>query len=205
MIELLSEKRLKYSLNTILCILRHHPNPNDLNAVVETIQEGIDVPMWFEKDADAISKLPTYDCAICFMDYPDTELYIVACDNSHKFCYECLQGSIRASLGDGEIPMCPWGGCDHVMTEREVIHIFGESDEKAKFSRIMLKAGLASIENLVGCPTPGCENWLVLPDTESKVKCPCELCEKAFCSLCKELYHYQCIFFLFFINFLFDY
>ena len=60
-----------------------------------------------------------------------------------------------------------------------------------KFSRTLLKAGLASLENLVGCPSPGCENWLVLPDTDSRIKCSCELCKKDFCSLCKELYHYQ--------------
>ena len=107
-IDLLNEKRLKYTLNTILCVLRHHPEPENFEKVVFTFQAGVNAEEWFDKDTPAIEKLPTEDCVICYMDYPETELYKVSCDSRHKFCYECLQASIQTALGQGEIPMCPW-------------------------------------------------------------------------------------------------
>ena len=190
-IEELSNRRVKYSLDTVLCVLRHHERPQNIKMVASTIEKGINVEEWFEKDQNALDNLSTVDCEICYMDCCPSEMYTVNCDSKHSFCYDCLQGSIKVSLDEGSVALCPWGGCDHVITEREIVHIFGEGDILRKFSRLLLKVGLAELENCIGCPTPGCENWLVLPDTESKVKCHCEGCSIDFCSICKEIYHYQ--------------
>ena len=150
-----------------------------------------DAEEWFDKDEEALEARADQECSICFSEYSLADMLKLHCPERHSFCFECMEGSIRVAVGEGIIPKCPWEGCDHNVTEREVLCVFGESEMQAKFSRLLLRVGLATLENCVGCPTPGCENWLVLPDTEEKVRCACEACGEAFCSLCKELYHYQ--------------
>ena len=143
-----------------------------------------------------MEELEEEECTICFTEYSPADIYKVHCGEQHSFCYDCMGGSIRVALGDGKLPQCPWDGCEHNITEREVLQIFGEGEIQSKLSRLLLRAGLASLDNCVGCPTAGCENWLILPDTETKVKCACDGCGHSFCSLCRELYHYQGMYFI---------
>jgi hypothetical protein len=147
---------------------------------------------WFEKDRIAAEKLPTVECSICYDDVPPCIVYTMSCDEAHRFCFECLEKYLATSINEGTIPTCAWSGCDHVFTELEVQQIFPESSPVPnKYSRLLLREGLMGLDNCVGCPTPGCDNWLVLPDQTTKVRCECEMCDKSFCSLCKKLYHYR--------------
>lgn len=53
-----------------------------------------------------------------------------------------------------------------------------------------MNVSLASSKDCVGCPQPGCKNWFVVNNPNIKERCEC-ICQKCFCSLCKEDYHYN--------------
>ena len=83
-------------------------------------------------------------------------MFTLGCEEKHEYCFDCLRDHLNVNLGEGNIPMCPTPKCGHVFTEREVLFICGrDSPLPNKFSRILLREGLMSIENCVGCPTPG--------------------------------------------------
>lgn len=128
------------------------------------------------------------------MDSRKDEMFTIHCESKHRYCEECVARYITIAIDEGNIPVCPGKGCDHILTENEVQQVLGTfSKVSEKYSRLLLREGLMHIDNCVGCPTPGCDNWLVLPENANTVKtqCYCELCDTAFCSLCKELYHYR--------------
>ena len=96
-------------------------------------------------------------------------------------------------MNEGNIPLCPGKDCDHIITEKEVLEFAGPNSILVeKYSQLLLRSGLMTIEGCIACPARGCNNWIVLPDdaATNKVKCECE-CGNAFCSLCRELYHYR--------------
>src|SRR5690606_1888951 len=79
--------------------------------------------------------------------------------------------------------------CQYMITPIEIEHIFGRGDIYDKFHDITLRQALQRMEGSIGCPTPACNNWVVV-DPHSKVKCVCSGCHFEFCSMCREAYHY---------------
>eukprot|EP01126_Amoeba_proteus_P001852 TRINITY_DN10579_c0_g1_i1.p1 TRINITY_DN10579_c0_g1~~TRINITY_DN10579_c0_g1_i1.p1 ORF type:complete len:272 (-),score=67.33 TRINITY_DN10579_c0_g1_i1:184-942(-) len=54
----------------------------------------------------------------------------------------------------------------------------------------LLKRELAKLP-VVGCPTPGCENFIEMDCLTVPLHCVCSACSAEFCSLCKRDYHYR--------------
>ena len=103
-----------YSISDILCVLRHHPKSNDINAVISTLFEGfffsvffflsllaltllfegVDMKDWREKDEVLMRKsveLLEKDCELCFDTLPVTDMFTLDCKEAHRFCFECIQ------------------------------------------------------------------------------------------------------------------
>ena len=82
--------------------------------------------------------------------------------------------------------------CQYVLNEREVNQICGNGEVWEKYKKLILRLGLLNIKGCMGCPTPGCENWLVVDsDNNTRVNCYCDSCHSSFCSICREIYHYK--------------
>ena len=74
-----------------------------------------------------------YDCIVCMESFPVSEMYVLNCKHSHRYCVECLFGCLRAAL-DNEaphVPACPCNAqpgpdgttCKYLISEAEVQQI----------------------------------------------------------------------------------
>jgi hypothetical protein len=180
----------KYSIPVILCVMRHHPNSHSTEAILDTLMQGIDVPEWLAKDGELLRtsvEIIRRECSLCLEEYPVEEMYTLDCAASHRFCYDCVRQGVEIAVREKKPPYCMQSGCPHALTESEISEIFGKtSDVLKRFKDTLLQSALQGMGNCIGCPTPNCTNWLVLPeDTTTKVRCYCEGCDSTFCSLCK--------------------
>ena len=180
--------------------MRHHHSTKALD-IIELFLTHPNMEEWRAKDKELLrSSAPKRDCPLCFDEFSITDMFTLDCPSTHRFCYECIQRMVEISINEGAIPYCPHyemvGGvkksCGYMISEREVLQISGKSsDVFEKYKKILLRIGLMSMKGCMGCPTPGCENWLVVDDDGVRVHCFCDACEKSFCSMCREEYHYH--------------
>lgn len=96
---------------------------------------------------------------------------------------------VEISLKDAKPPTCPDPECQYAISAQEIEQIFGKGPIYDKFNEIVLRQAVQTMDGSIGCPTPGCSNWIVA-DTRSKVRCACPGCKFVFCSVCRERYHY---------------
>jgi len=134
-------------------------------------------------------------CSLCWDELPRAEMYTVDCASAHSFCIDCVRRMVEIAVKEGSRPSCPAdaeeGKCGYLLTEREVAQVCGKGEVWERFKQLLLRIGLQSMHGCVGCPTPGCGNWLVVEAAEGeRVRCPCEACGSSFCSLCRGPYHY---------------
>jgi len=138
------------------------------------------------------------ECCLCMFSHPLDEIYTVDCIHSHKFCFECIGRYVEIGIRENTPLVCPAEGCDHILTEDEVEQIshgprspVTESMVKKYQDQLLMRA-VQNISGSIGCPTPGCGNWMVLSDPKRRERCMCSACGACFCSLCKAPYHYEC-------------
>lgn len=156
------------------------------------------------EDLDAIleakSVLPEYECCICMDEYKITEMYTIGCPGLHKLCYTCFADAIKHAVSQGDVVRCPYQGCNYVLSQQE-IEGFGENEGGYisreivdRYCQQNLNRALKSIKGGVGCPTPGCENFVELSEEAltRKTCCHCAGCGVDFCSHCRKIYHYHC-------------
>jgi len=142
--------------------------------------------------------IPSFDCALCMMEFKVDQMYTVDCPSSHRFCFECIGRYVEMGIRENTPLVCQAEGCDHELTELEVEQIShgpGSPVTKEmveKYKNQMLMRAVQSIPGIVGCPTPGCGNWIIPADITRKERCHCSACHASFCSLCKAPYHYGC-------------
>uniref|UniRef100_A0A6B2L4W0 RBR-type E3 ubiquitin transferase n=1 Tax=Arcella intermedia TaxID=1963864 RepID=A0A6B2L4W0_9EUKA len=130
-------------------------------------------------------------CSICFDVFPIGEMFTMDCPASHRFCFECIQGYIRTHLSNGSVCECPDQKCTYEISHGEVKQVFGEnSKEYEDYSEALLKRELAKLP-VVGCPTPGCKNFIEMDRVRVPMHCVCSGCNAEFCSMCKKDYHYR--------------
>lgn len=135
-------------------------------------------------------------CSLCWDELPVTEMYTVDCAGAHRFCFDCIGRMVDISVKDGARPTCPHedeegNRCGYALSEREVQQVCGKGDVWERYKRLLLRIGLQSMQGCVGCPTPGCGNWLVVEaEGQERVRCPCAACGRTFCSRCRGPYHY---------------
>jgi len=142
--------------------------------------------------------VPSFECALCMIEFKVDQMYTVDCPSSHRFCFECIGRYVEMGIRENTRLMCQAEGCDHELTELEVEQIShgpGSPVTKEmveKYKNQMLMRAVQSIPGIVGCPTPGCGNWIIPADITRKERCYCSACHASFCSLCKAPYHYGC-------------
>jgi len=144
--------------------------------------------------------VPSFECQLCFTEYKVDEMYTVDCPSSHRFCFDCIQRMVEMNIRENTPVKCPGEGCDHTLGEDEVRQISLAAGAKSiitkemldKYSQQILLRCVKSIPGIIGCPTPGCGNWIIPSDITRKERCVCSSCGASFCSLCKGPYHYHC-------------
>eukprot|EP00727_Mastigamoeba_balamuthi_P010373 m51a1_g5959 hypothetical protein (437) ;mRNA; f:159750-161856 len=162
------------------------------------------VPGPVEVDAETLRAIeeaqePEYECVLCFDVLPVSRMYTVDCPASHRFCFDCLSRFAKLCIKEGVPVLCPApdGSCEHVLADDEVLQIAAARADVLtqadieKYQEQTLLRGIQSIPGIIGCPTPGCKNWVVPSDSSKKERCVCEACGNEFCSLCKRTYHYN--------------
>jgi len=126
------------------------------------------------------------------------QMYTVDCPSSHRFCFECIGRYVEMGIRENSRLTCQAAGCTHELTEDEVEQIShgpGSPVTKEmveKYKQQTLLRCVKSIPGIIGCPTPGCGNWIIPSDITRKERCQCSACGACFCSLCKGPYHYSC-------------
>jgi len=116
-------------------------------------------------------------------------MFTLDCPSSHRFCRECMQAQLENDLKEKRPSFCSAPGCKHQITEAEVQQLFGKnSKEMIDYDEVLLKKELAKLP-VVGCPTPGCKNFVEITDPNVPTKCTCT-CGASFCSMCRKNYHY---------------
>lgn len=153
-------------------------------------------------EADLIEKshVPEYECCICMDEYKITDMYTIGCPEMHKICFDCFGEAIKHAVTQGDVVKCPYLGCNYVLSQVE-IEGFGDNEggyvSKEIISRYCeqnLGRTLKSISGAIGCPTPGCANYVIVAkeDLSKKICCNCDGCGNSFCSHCRKIYHYHC-------------
>ena len=187
-----------YSLDVVLCVLRHS-EVTTTETIVDLLSKGINVEEWKEKDKIFETPVPKQECILCFDELDVTEMFTLDCiPESHRFCFECIKRLVTIAIDqEGTAPRCPHKdsqgkSCNHQLSEKEVAQICGFGTIWDKYKRQMLRTGLMSMSGCVGCPTIGCENWLIIEaEPGERIRCYCSACNNAFCSACRELYHFN--------------
>eukprot|EP01125_Pyxidicula_operculata_P020613 TRINITY_DN7651_c0_g1_i1.p1 TRINITY_DN7651_c0_g1~~TRINITY_DN7651_c0_g1_i1.p1 ORF type:complete len:572 (-),score=78.86 TRINITY_DN7651_c0_g1_i1:74-1552(-) len=174
-------------LSEIMLVARHFDllDHDQLTKAASILKEGIDVQQWKKKRKQVIVKK---DCVICLDTYLLTDMFTVDCPSAHRFCRDCIQQGILASIGTKRICTCPALGCTHQITEMEVEQLFGKGKELEEYREIVLMQGLSKLP-VVACPGVGCKNFIEMSNPNVPEKCICS-CGSTFCSMCKQPFHY---------------
>lgn len=188
------------SLEDILCVMRNTDRSTTFQ-IAERIAGGLDIEQMKKQEMSLYSDLMEVklECELCFDVLSVAEMYTLNCPLSHRFCFDCIRRMIELNLKEGGVPVCPIirpKPCGHHLSEIEIHQLFNADDCKrpdlvAKYNENQLKIGLSSLSGLVGCPSPDCNNFVVVDSPSgNRVKIHCDQCHFEFCSKCKSRYHY---------------
>lgn len=165
--------------------IKKYPKPGDVEGLRLVLRERTNVS--------------EYECCACFETYPVSQIFTMKCAERHKFCLDCLGQYIQMKLGEGAPIKCPMFECAYIMSERDVKDLSDlcsehvvRKDQVHKYSQQILDHTVKSIPGIVGCPTPGCTNWVIPFDTKKCELCHCPGCKHDFCTLCKKPFHFHC-------------
>lgn len=165
--------------------IKKYPKPGDVEGLRLVLSEKCNVS--------------EYECCACFEACPASQIFTMKCAERHKFCFDCLSQYIQMKLGEGAPIKCPMTKCTYVMSERDVKDLSDlcsehvvRKDQVNKYSQQILDHAVKGIPGIVGCPTPGCTNWVIPYDTKKCELCHCPGCKRDFCTLCKKSFHFHC-------------
>jgi len=117
-------------------------------------------------------------------------MFTLDCPSAHRFCRDCMQMQLENDLREKRPSFCSAPGCKHQITDMEVQQLFGRnSKELNDYDEVLLKKELAKLP-VVGCPKPGCKNFVEIANPNIPIKCTCD-CGATFCSMCRKNYHYR--------------
>lgn len=126
-------------------------------------------------------------CAICYTDYPASEMTGLDC--GHVFCEDCWNGHLEAKINiEGtKFISCPAEKCLILVDELTVTRILRDKATLAKYQYLVAKSFVSGNRHVKWCPKPGCENAVRLGVVEAKpVNCQCG---HSFCFGCLEPAH----------------
>lgn len=137
--------------------------------------------------------MATRDCDICMEARPYDDIYVFDCADSHKLCYSCYYQSCQSKMSNGEILTCAL--CTHQLRDGELnqLRISNQELKKIRDYQMRKTFDVYSIRTrgIIKCPNQEC-SWIAeAEDPNERFKVTCPLCNKEFCSLCNQQYHYR--------------
>ncbi|TXG72856.1 hypothetical protein EZV62_001435 [Acer yangbiense] len=127
-------------------------------------------------------------CGICFDSYPHDEVLSAAC--GHPFCSACWRGFISTTINDGPGCLtlrCPDPSCEAAVGQ-DMINNLASGEDKAKYSRYLLRSYVEDNRKTKWCPAPGCENAVDFAAGSGNFDVSC-FCSYSFCWNCTEEAH----------------
>jgi hypothetical protein len=130
-------------------------------------------------------------CGICYT-YPPWYSICRACDQ-HKYCPECIKGTLNAALTAAQFP-CKCPECDDECDEESLSFLHSRGVVDAEFCFRFLQQQGGNQEKTFKCPAAGCNRHLLVQppqfDTtsgQSLLKmCECPGCSARVCVLCHQ-------------------
>ncbi|CAE7197438.1 hsdl2 [Symbiodinium natans] len=127
-------------------------------------------------------------CPICFESFPGQSGSVIAvrCSRAHRFCRLCL----AQHASTRRLPRCPGGGCDHELSDEELVEICGEGSEAvSSFRDELLLRAIFVLGDVVHCPNPCCASIISVEPGSGRQRVAC--CDwPAWCTTCRQPYHY---------------
>lgn len=125
-------------------------------------------------------------CPICFDNFAQYEFeFITKC--GHSFCRNCCASHIVEQISTNKVLTikCPYDGCNHEMTEEQVINLL-DQETSEKYTRLKKIALLNQNPNLRWCVRPGCDKYIIGKPGKHKLVCECKM---KICFSCGNEYH----------------
>ena len=164
--------------------------------------------------AEPIPTVRTFECLLCYEEYPMDNTYSFDCKDAHRACIKCAVDHVRHSLENNQLATCIDGECKYTVSTFEIKQleilisdplIQGNDSSLAKlkkagndillsdFNEELSLAGffMQTKADCVGCPTPDCKGYQFMSNEDQCEKMTCNICNFTFGSLCKKLYHYK--------------
>lgn len=168
-------------------ILRNNPIKEEVTNVSDIINVTHDGSN-FEIYSDE-----TLNCTICMEDYEMPFMFFID-ECAHSFCISCIKNYCKDKITDAVMSIkCPDKTCDKFITYQEVKFLLADDDKNdQKYEGFLLRQILESLDDIVWCPAPNCENAIPIMGNEKEIKC--NKCNYIFCAKCKEETHsgYTC-------------
>ncbi len=133
---------------------------------------------------EAEEKIETYDCEICFMDYPLNEFITLSCN--HKYCKNCLQYTFKIKIEEKKVRkiICPCDKCEEEITFNKMKEIL-EKEMFEKYDSALLDDTFINDEECIFCPVLDCGNPIY--GVKEHPKIICRKCDKKICYNCKTV------------------
>ena len=148
---------------------------------------------------------PEFECVVCLCESKVSEMFTVDCQENHRFCFDCIRRGTEPVLRtERKQPTCP--SCSYELTPMEIKQLFPEDKAlQDMLLEIRLQNTIASSDEYVACPTPGCRQVVLRPQAQEavqpgcstasrsrqRVNVSCPTCRVSFCSECRHPYHYD--------------
>lgn len=128
----------------------------------------------------------SHSCQICFSEKQGSDCYQFRC--RHVFCKECIQGFFTTLIAEGSVDSlkCLAVDCKITPTPHE-IKLTVQKDIFERYDRLLLQRALESMNDVVYCPRPQCNNPALREQNEKLATC--SVCRYSFCSFCKMGFH----------------
>jgi hypothetical protein len=137
--------------------------------------------------------MPSRVCDICMESRPYDDIYVFDCDDSHKLCYGCYYQSCQTQMEHGQILTCAL--CSNPLRDGELnqLRVPFEQIEKIRDYQMRKTFDIYSrrTRGIIKCPNQNCSWVAEAEDPNERFRVVCPMCEKQFCSLCNQQYHYR--------------
>lgn len=131
----------------------------------------------------------TFDCMICYCDYPAKETVNLAC--GHSFCRACWNSYITVKItseGQSVMISCANYDCDIIVDEETVLAAISDRAVLRRYEQLKINSFVDCNKHLRWCPKAGCSRAVKVEFVKFKpVICQCKM---VFCFLCNEAWHF---------------
>jgi hypothetical protein len=153
---------------------------------------SITTSLFFQLDGAFPFEVPTRDCDVCAESYIYDDIFVFGCEESHKMCYGCFEGSCTTKMNNKEILTCAM--CAHQLQDGDIKQLRIPADRKKQFLEYQTQktfSAYASGQGIIRCPNKGCKWVAEVQNANDRFQVKCPVCNYEFCSLCNQQYHFR--------------